>query len=103
MAPLPYRDRAQLQDQGGQVVPGHEEIPCAVWDATGTTNARGGRHYSHEGQAPIRFHAELEKPNRQLHVAAGPRAGTYKVLRAARHDSLPHVALELASTTTRSR
>jgi hypothetical protein len=91
---LPFRYRAELRNQAGDVI--EPALRCTIWPESGVTAGRGSRHYSHSGEAAVAHAEQLRQPNMTLVLApGGPMAGSYKIVRATQQPDIPHVELSL--------
>lgn len=91
MHPLPFPYRADLVDNGGDVVV--EAMPLAWWPADGA-KGRAGLDYDHTGEVPLK-HWEAVYP----HVGSGyfllENGMKLRISSASEQVFLPHVTLRL--------
>lgn len=90
---LPFFLRATLTAQGGGVLVA--DLPCAIWPATSRSVDYAGDHYTHEGEAPLEYDADLRATNVSLVVSG---MGTFRVIECHAQSFVPHVALALRQT-----
>lgn len=92
MGALPFKDTAELLHGKGNTI--LAELPCSVWPLSAGRSTASGEAYDWTGEAPAE-HADKLVANRSLKLADGRYL---KIVGAARHTILPHVALLLRET-----
>jgi hypothetical protein len=89
--PFPYVGELRRQ---GEMTPFRSGVPCAIWPSSGTREAPGGGHRTHEGELPLRYAADMSH-NITLHVEG---LGSFRIVEWAAQQFLPHVTLMLNQT-----